>query len=106
MEKSPIQNLEDAAAEALQSLNESCKECRTQCAERIRNAPLESVGIALGVGFLFRWIPVGALLTGVLRLLIFSIKPLMLLFGLAKLVELLKSKPQPQTTPRREKQAA
>lgn len=96
MENSPIRNLEEAATEALQSLNESCKECRSRCADRIREAPLASVGFALGIGFLFRWIPVAAVLGMVLKLFTASIRPLLVLFGLAKLIDLLKSPPTPK----------
>lgn len=62
------------------------------CGEKIRRAPVQSVLIAGGVGYLLRFIPIFAILTVLLRIVLALLKPALVIFGLAQITKCLQSK--------------
>lgn len=87
----PSPNLESSASEVLDSIGKSSKECLQNCGEKIRNAPFAAVAGAAAVGYLFRFVPIGLLLSGLIRLLLILAKPVIISFGVVKLYEFFRS---------------
>lgn len=83
-------SLESSIKQSLQSLNESLTQCLGDFEDRVRSAPLAAVSLGLSVGYLLRFFPLTFILGIVLRLFLFSLKPLILLFGAMKLFELVR----------------
>ena len=75
----------------MESLKKSSTAYLHQGEDTIRQSPVASVLGAAAVGYLFRFVPVCALLGGLVRLLIVSVKPLILICGAVKLYDLLRS---------------
>lgn len=78
----------ESIKETFQNLSGSATECLQDFEERVRSAPLAAVALGVSVGYLLRFFPVGFFLNLLVRLLLFSIKPLILIFGAVKLYEL------------------
>ena len=83
-------SLESSIKQSLQSLNESFTQCLADFEDRVRSAPLAAVSLGVSVGYLLRFFPLTFILGIVLRLFLFSLKPLILLFGAMKLFELVR----------------
>jgi hypothetical protein len=59
----------------------------TQAEEFVREKPGQSLLIALTAGFILNRLPVGRLLGVVVRLLLFALKPALLVYGATKVYE-------------------
>ncbi len=59
----------------------------TQVEEYVREKPAQSLLIALLAGFILNRLPVGRLLSAFVRLLLFAIKPALLVYGATKVYE-------------------
>ena len=80
--------LESSIKKACQSISESCGQGIRDLEDKVRATPLVAVSGMLA-GYLF---PITLILGFVARLLLFSIKPLLLIFGAAKLYEAYSAK--------------
>jgi hypothetical protein len=81
--------LESSIKKACQSISESCGQGIRDFEDKVRATPLVAVSVGMLAGYLF---PITLILGFVARLLLFSIKPLLLIFGAAKLYELIQQK--------------
>ena len=55
--------------------------------EYVREKPTQSLLYAFAVGYILNRLPMSRLLGGVLRLLVFALKPAVLIYGVAKLYQ-------------------
>ena len=62
----------------------------TQAEEFVREKPGQSLLIALLAGFILNRLPVGRLFGGVARLLMYALKPALLLYGATKVYEVIQ----------------
>jgi len=62
----------------------------TQCEEQVRRAPAKSLLLAVAAGCLLRNLPIPALVGGLARLILALLRPAVLLFASAKLLEVLQ----------------
>ena len=53
----------------------------------VRENPVQSIAYAVLAGFVLNRLGIGRILSGVVRLLLFALKPAMLVYGAAKLYE-------------------
>ena len=81
--------LESSIKKACQSISESCGQGIRDLEDKVRATPLVAVSLGMLAGYLF---PITLIFGFVARLLLFSIKPLLLIFGAAKLYELIQQK--------------
>jgi hypothetical protein len=56
-----------------------------QTEQYVREKPVQSIGVALLAGFILNKLPIGRILSGVLRLLFIAFKPAILIYGATKL---------------------
>jgi hypothetical protein len=59
----------------------------TETESYVREKPAESLLCAFAVGYILNRLPLGRVLSGLLRLLIFALKPAILIYGAAKLYQ-------------------
>ncbi len=83
-------SLESSIKQTFQNLNESATECLQDFEDKVRSAPLAAVALGVSVGYLLRFFPITFILTILVRLFLFSLKPLILIFGAVKLFELIR----------------
>jgi hypothetical protein len=83
-------SLESSLKKGCASLNDSLTQCLRDFEEKIRSTPLGAVSLAAVVGYLLRFFPITLILGVVVRLLLFSLKPLIILFGAVKLYEFIR----------------
>jgi Protein of unknown function (DUF2934) len=88
-QKPEARSLESSIKKACQSISESCGQGIRDFEDKVRATPLVAVSLGMLAGYLF---PITLILGFVARLLLFSIKPLLLIFGAAKLYELIQQK--------------
>ena len=62
----------------------------TQAEEFVREKPGQSLLIAVLAGFILNRLPIGRLFGGVARLLMFALKPALLLYGATKVYEVIQ----------------
>jgi len=74
------------SADPLEKAKQACGKYSTHCAETIRRSPFASVGLSVAVGVILRCLPIGTILSAILRLVLGLIKPSVILFGSYKLV--------------------
>jgi hypothetical protein len=84
-------SLESSIRKACQSVSESCGQGICDFEDKVRATPLVAVSLGVVAGYLLRFVPI-TLILGFVRLLLFSIKPLILILGAAKLYELIQQK--------------
>jgi hypothetical protein len=83
-------SLETSIKQTFQSLSESFTQCLSDFEERVRSAPLAAVSLGVSVGYLLRFFPLTFILGILVRLFLFALKPLILVFGAVKLIELIR----------------
>jgi hypothetical protein len=88
-QKPEARSLESSIKKACQSISESCGQGIRDFEDKVRATPLVAVSLGMLAGYLF---PITLILGFVARLLLFSIKPVLLIFGAAKLYELIQQK--------------
>jgi hypothetical protein len=59
----------------------------TETESYVREKPAESLLCAFAAGYILNRLPLGRVLSGLLRLLIFALKPAILIYGAAKLYQ-------------------
>ena len=59
----------------------------TETGDYVREKPAESLLCAFAAGYILNRLPLGKVLGGLLRLLIFALKPAILIYGAAKLYQ-------------------
>jgi ElaB/YqjD/DUF883 family membrane-anchored ribosome-binding protein len=77
----------DIAQRGVQYAQDQFSEIMTQTEEFVREKPAQSLFIALLAGFILNRLPVGRLLGAVVRLLLFALKPALLVYGATKVYE-------------------
>jgi hypothetical protein len=77
----------DIAQRGLHYAQEEFSELMTQAEEFVREKPAQSLLIALLAGFILNRLPVGRLLSAVVRLVLFALKPALLVYGATKIYE-------------------
>lgn len=85
--QNPSTPLESSASDVIDSLGKSSRHCIRTCEEKIRTSPISAVLAAAAVGYLFRFVPLGLLVGGIVRLLLVLAKPVIVSFGAVKLFE-------------------
>jgi len=71
----------------------TCVEEQLQAAEtRIKEAPIPAFLIALGIGYIVRFLPVGFLLNLILRTTLLLLKPALVVFGIVQLGKIARKK--------------
>lgn len=83
-------SLESSIKQTFQNFSGSATECLQDFEDKVRSSPLAAVALGASVGYLLRFFPLGFILGILVRLLLFSLKPLILIFGAVKLFELVK----------------
>jgi hypothetical protein len=82
MNENPI----DSLAAGVETFSENCCVCLEDCEERIRQEPWTSVLIAAAIGYLLHFLPVGKILSAVVRSLLVLVKPALLVLGVLKVL--------------------
>ena len=77
----------DIAQRGVQYAQDQFSQVMTQAEEFVREKPAQSILIALLAGFILNRLPVGKLLGAVVRLLLFALKPALLVYGATKVYE-------------------
>lgn len=77
----------DIAQRGAQYAQDQFSEYLTQAEEYVREKPAQSLLIALLAGFVLNRLPVGRLLGALVRLLLFALKPALLVYGATKVYE-------------------
>jgi len=78
---------EDLAERGLRYTREHFDELVTQTETYVRENPVQSMAYAALAGFVLNRLGIGRILSGVVRLLLFALKPAILIYGAAKLYE-------------------
>jgi hypothetical protein len=97
-------SLESSIKQTLQDFSGSAAECLHDFEDRVRTSPLAAVALGVSVGYLLRFFPLTFILGILLRLLLFSLKPLILIFGAVKLFELVRQNRGEGWTPSEERE--
>jgi len=78
---------EDLAERGLRYTREHFDELLTETQIYVRENPVQSIAFAVVAGLILNRLGIGRILSGVVRLLLFALKPAMLIYGAAKLYE-------------------
>ena len=77
----------DIAQRGMHYAQDQFSEIVTQTEEFVRQKPTQSLLIAFAVGFIFNRLPIGRLFGSVVRLLLFALRPALLVYGASKVYE-------------------
>jgi hypothetical protein len=77
----------DLAERSLRYTREQFDEVVHQTEDYVRANPARSMFYAFIVGFILNRLPIGGLLRGAVRLLLFAVKPAILIYGATKLYQ-------------------
>ncbi len=80
----------DIALRGVRYAQDQFSEVVKQAEEFVREKPGQSLLIALVAGMVLNRLPLGRLFGGVVRLLIFALKPALLLYGATKVYEIVQ----------------
>ncbi len=78
----------DIALRGVRYAQDQFSEVVTQAEEFVREKPGQSLLIALAAGMILNRLPLGRLFGGVIRLLLFALKPALLVYGATKVYEI------------------
>jgi hypothetical protein len=78
---------EDMAERGLRYTREHFDDIVTEAQAYVRENPVQSMAYALVAGFVLNRLGIGRIVSGVVRLLLFALKPAILVYGAAKLYE-------------------
>jgi hypothetical protein len=78
---------EDLAERGLRYTREHFDDLVTETQAYVRENPVQSMAYALVAGFVLNRLGIGRIVSGVVRLLLFALKPAILVYGAAKLYE-------------------
>jgi len=79
----------DIAQRGVRYAQDQFSEVMTQTEEFVREKPTQSLLIALAAGFVLNRLPIGRLLGAITRLLLFALKPALLVYGATKVYEVM-----------------
>ncbi|MDX2081814.1 MAG: hypothetical protein SFU53_13605 [Terrimicrobiaceae bacterium] len=82
--------IESSASEMIDKLSQSARDCYSSCEEHVRTQPMPAVLGAVAIGYVLRFIPIFAIFGILLKLVLFLVKPAILIFGAAKLREMMQ----------------
>lgn len=82
-------SLDTMVSETRELLGKGCSECCEELQAKIRQAPLASVLLVGFGGYIASFLPIGALLKAMIKVMLLLSKPALVIFGLFKLVECL-----------------
>jgi hypothetical protein len=77
----------DIAQRGVQYAQDQFSQYLTQAEEYVREKPAQSVLMAVLAGFILNRLPVGRLLSALVRLVLFALKPALLVYGATKVYE-------------------
>jgi hypothetical protein len=77
----------DLAERGLRYTREHFDELVNETEAYVRQNPVQSLAYAILAGFVLNRLGIGRILSGVVRLLLFALKPAILIYGAAKLYE-------------------
>ena len=80
----------DIALRGVRYAQDQFSEAVTQAEEFVREKPGQSLLIAFLVGFILNRLPIGRVLSGLMRLLMAAFKPALLLYGATKIYEVIQ----------------
>jgi hypothetical protein len=78
---------EDLAERGLRYTREHFDELLTETEAYVRANPVQSLAYAVVAGFVLNRLGIGRIMSGLVRLLLFALKPAILIYGAAKLYE-------------------
>ncbi len=78
---------EDLAERGLRYTREHFDELLTETEAYVRKNPVQTIAYALVAGFVLNRLGIGRILSGTVRLLLFALKPAVLIYGATKLYE-------------------
>lgn len=78
---------EDLAERGLRYTREHFDELLSETETYVRENPVQSIAFAVVAGLVLNRLGIGRILSGVVRLLLFALKPAILIYGAAKLYE-------------------
>ncbi len=78
---------EDLAERGLRYTREHFDDLVAQTETYVRENPVQSLAYAIIAGFVLNRLGIGRILSGIVRLLLFALKPAILIYGAAKLYE-------------------
>jgi hypothetical protein len=87
MAKRSVETPEDLALRGLHYTKEQFEEVLGQTERYVRKNPGQSMLYAFVAGYLLNRLPVGGLLRGLIRLLLFALKPAALIYGASRLYQ-------------------
>lgn len=77
----------DITQRGMQYAQDQFSEIVTQTEEFVREKPAQSLLIAFVAGWILNRLPLGRLLGGIVRMLLFALKPALLVYGASKVYE-------------------
>ena len=80
----------DIALRGVRYAQDQFSEVVTQAEEFVHEKPGQSLLIALLIGFILNRLPIGRLFGSVVRLLMFALKPALLIYGATKVYEVIQ----------------
>ena len=84
----------DVAERSLRYTKDQFEQILEQTEDYVRSNPARAVGYALVAGFILNRLPIGRILSGIVRLLMLAFKPLILAYGATKLYQAAQSDEQ------------
>ncbi|HST30530.1 MAG TPA: hypothetical protein VLK27_06785 [Chthoniobacterales bacterium] len=78
---------EDLAERGLRYTRQHFDDIVTETEAYVRENPVQSMAYALLAGFVLNRLGIGRIVSGIVRLLLFALKPAILIYGAAKLYE-------------------
>ena len=85
MEKESASIPDDLAGRTVRYTKDEFERVLQQTEDYVRERPVQSIGYALLAGFVLNRLPIGRILSGVVRLLLIAFKPAILIYGATKL---------------------
>ena len=85
MDKDSATIPDDLAQRTVRYTKDEFERVLQQTEEYVREKPVQSLGYALLAGFILNRLPIGRILSGVVRLLLIAFKPAILIYGATKL---------------------
>jgi hypothetical protein len=90
MDKRVAKSSEDLAERGLRYTREQFDELLNETENYVRENPGQSLLYAFVAGLILNRLPVGRILSGVVRLLLFALRPAILIYGATKLYQALE----------------
>ena len=83
---------EDLAARSIQYTKEHVEEVLSQTEQYIRENPGQALLYAFVAGYVLNRLPIGRMVSGLLRLSIFALRPAILAYGASKIYQIAQEK--------------